>query len=78
MGDGVSDLIARGEASDEECEAAVLQEIQKADGVITWWPGGRHHGAICRLRDKGLIRLVDASGFQEPKFLVYLKEPNDG
>lgn len=69
MGDGVSDLVARGEASDEECEAAVLAAIDQR-GVITWWPGGRHHSAICRLRDRGEVALEDCSTSQETVFEV--------
>lgn len=77
MGGGISDLIARGEASDDECEAAVLYAI-RASGCITWWPGGRHHSAIVRLKNRGVVQLTDVSGSQETKFEVRLAEPPAG
>jgi hypothetical protein len=74
MGDGVSDLVARGEASEAECEAVVRDNIERGGGVITWWPGGRHHAAICRMKERGEVTLTNVSGSQETKFEVRLAE----
>lgn len=73
MGDGISDLVSRGEASDEECDAAVMQMLEGNNGTFVWWPGGRHHNAVCRLNRQGKLRLVDISDTQETKFQVYKK-----
>ena len=78
MGDGVSDMVARGEASDEECEAVVRENIRRGGGVITWWPGGRHHSAICRMRARGEVTLTDVSGTQETKYEVRFTAQGDG
>lgn len=52
------------------------EEILKAideKGVITWWPGGNSHNAICELRDEGLIELIDCSTSQETVYEVVRK-----
>ena len=74
MGDGVSDLVARGEASDEECEEVIRDNLRRGGGTIVWWPGGRHHAAICRMIKRGELELRDVSGSQETKFEVTFKE----
>lgn len=75
MGDGISDLVARGEASDEECEDAVFRLIDQGGGVITWWPGGKHHDAIVRLNRQGKVNLKDVSGSQETMYEVRRADP---
>ena len=77
MGDGVSDLVRRGEASDQECEAAVLRLLDQGGGVFTWWPGGRHHSAVLRLRDRGVVRLEDVSESQETRYEVWRTHKGD-
>ena len=68
MGDGVSDLVARGEASDKDCDEAVRKMINDRDGSVVWWPGGRHHSAVLRMRDRGEIKLENISEPQETKY----------
>lgn len=50
-------------------EADILEAIDQR-GVITWWPGGKSHAAICRLRDRGEVVLEDCSTSQETVFEV--------
>lgn len=74
MGDGVSDLSLREELPLEELEELVRNNIRAGNGCIVWWPGGRHHYAICSLLQKGEVEKTDVSGSQETKFEIRFAE----
>ncbi len=47
-----------------------IREAVRDQGVITWWPGGPSHNAICKLLDDGEMTSRDVSGSQETKYEI--------